>query len=289
MAKKQLFKPDLNILVMVIMLLFAETPMQWIARKDINIPANQDNTIIVLPLKQYAQTKSQLQNIIITVRFIYSVLSIFVFGNKIYNNNLCKKYNTIRLDMSPNYLYIKFILPTLKYNHIDAIKSAACTTILYGIKKTKLTEEQNTCAIYLAAFNTFNMVCRNKGKYSKDYIHSFITTNSNMPIEIIPNIVHMFKYCQYMKGIKLYTNSSIMYYPMKLNIMSNSVTTSRYVTTQVISIFHYIPTIIFCNKLEKIIKKYKQYYDAQILSIYGDDFVDDITKYIILDNNVFIN
>jgi len=291
MVKKLLFKPDLNILVMVIMLLFGKTPMQWISRSDIEIPAYQNNTIIKLPIKQYPQTKIQLKNIIFVIKFIYSILTKFLSENEIYDNTTCKsKCDTkIAIDMSPDYLYIIFRLPHLQYCHIDAIKSAACTTILINVKKNKLTTEQKACAIYLAAFNTLNIICHNKSKYSNESIHSILSPSINLIPEIIPNVANILHYSQYIRNTSIHASNIIIYYPMKLNLMSNNSIISSYVISYFISIFHYMHTLTFSNKLEHNINKYMQYYDTEISTIYDSDFIYNITTYTNLLDNVFIN
>lgn len=288
MHKSITFKEDLHILVTVILLLFSETPMKWITQNDILLPTVIQNPRIIIPLKNYPQSATQLYNIIATVRFIYNALAVFLFGMIDYNSVEWIENKFIYLEMSSSYLFIRLVLPNFDITHIDNIKAAACSTILTPIQSNKLTPQQNIFTTHLASLNTIHLICRNKADYCLESIYSCISPTTNILRSTLPILSQLLCLSKYITAVKLHHESNlIIYYPMKLNIMTNNNIIANHVRSYYISLSHYIPVTMFCYRLEKYITYYQRHCNDIMLSIYEPNIINMINNTIINSNSVF--
>lgn len=307
---------NINIVVLVIILLFSTTYMTWMhtdkSKQPNDFQTNIKNIHIEIPLRYYPESHIQLNSIIMTSRFIYHILALFLLGTKKYHSQSFTQH--IKQQITCTYLNknmtLLLIIKKFNDNHINDIKSALKNTITVFLLNsentshnknkipTKLTKLQSLFTAYISVFNTLYNICHNKSDYDKCAIYSYLAARCNMPPVYLPAISNMLKLdCKTRNVYYNIKRGMILYYPMTRNIMTNHKGDSHRVRSRYINMLLFTPDCNYDSHLETQLKKYnthcyhlitesfKDYYYWYNSYVYDDNHNTDNNQNI---NDVFL-
>lgn len=252
-------EPNLDIVILTIILIFGRTYMPWVTRNDIESPLELNNVEICIPLRYYPESNTQAASYLIILRFIYHVLARFVMGHTNYYQmqNHIVKYIPIRFDHASYTVHITILHLTTK--HIDAIKSTVCETLLAKLAN-KLTAPQATFTAYIAAFNTVLHIAHNRSDYDYRIIYSYLAPTTNIPATILPHLAAMLNADRHIRHVSYRQKcGKILLYPMNRNIMSNNKSLAIRSRCLYINLGSYISITNSINALEHIINGYRRH------------------------------
>lgn len=277
--------PNLDIVILSILLIFGRTRMPWLLCNNIIIPSVAHNIYIQIPLKYYPESTVQARGLSITTRYIYHVLALFLLGEKQYNShcfhNMVKKLMT--LTYCPNSMAINITIKSLSSVNIDTLKAAACNTLLDNIHK-QLTPQQATFIAYIAAFNTVHHICHNKSYYDNRGTYSYLAPTYNISRSYLERLADLMNMDKSIQGVSYNTiRGCILYYPLLRNIMTNNQVAAYRARNIHVNLATYIVISNYDNTLETQIKKYLSH-----CNILLDSSSDDLSMVRNYSNDVFI-
>lgn len=272
---------NINVIILTIILLFGQNYISWMWDKDITDLCVNDSYIkdrirLAIPLRPYPQSSVQSYSLVITIRYIYHMLAIFIltasdYYSSRYNfENIIGKYLLIRYNESK--MTIDITIQNLSERHVISIRNAVHLTTLSNIKR-RLTKHQEIFTTYIVLFNTLHHIAHNKLQYETHFIYSFLSPKPNISSQILPHISTLLNMDYKLRNV-LYRPrfNLILLYPMGRNIMINNKSNAIRTRHKYLNLSTYILTANYTHDLEHILKKYNQHYDTLAQDIRDHDY-----------------
>lgn len=276
-------EPNVDVVTLVIILMYSSTHLPWLLRNDIELPEIVKNVEINIPLRYYPESQVQAFTYTTVIRYIYHILALFLAGNNTYMkqsfNKKCSKYLYVKYDASNMYIHI--VINVLKVRHINALKVAACQTLLQSVKK-RMSETHKTFSAYMALFNTLHHIAHNKPSYDTTVVYTFLSQKPNIPLSFLPIIANIMKHDSNLRHVTYRPKCSmILLYPMYRNIMSNNNFDVSKIRSTYLNLTDNIPIIQCIAKIELEIKKYRKHCNTLLGDLHNstyDNWIENLSS-----------